>query len=327
MRVFFFDSLDTMVHLLSGGFRDAGHDVYVSGTASMEEITEKLRQFQPELIISNGWGNEQTESNQLWVRDYARLQNIPHVYWSIEDPSYTDSFVLPLVRRAEPDFIFTISSATVNYFRSLGIRAAHLDWGYQPDIHYPRTPEPKFNYDIALVANSYNWVFDQWDVDYRIESMRTLLCPLIEKNIRVDIFGKGWDQIKPWIGMDINPDWLHGPLPYLDCSRVYSSSKIIIGLQNFTSQVTQRTYETLAAGGFLLTSDTPAVRQLFTPGHDLVVSQSPEETVRLVIFYLSHPEYRAAFSRNGIQAVSLHSYRQRAEYMLQVLRAENILHG
>lgn len=327
MRVFFFDSLDTMMDLLSGGFQDAGHDVYVSGAASMDEMTEKLNRFQPELVITNGWGNEQTEDNQLWVRNFAKTRNIPHVYWSIEDPSFTESFVLPLARRAEPDFIFTISSATVDYFRSIGIRAAHLDWGYQPDLHYPHPPEQQYSCDIALIANSYSWVFDQWDIGYRIESMRTLLCPLIENNIRVDIFGKGWDQIKPWIGMDIHPDWLRGPLPYQDCSRVYSSSKIVIGLQNFTSQVTQRTYETLAAGGFLLTSDTPAVRQLFTPGHDLVVAGNPLETVQLVNYYLNHPADRTAICRNGLQAVSLHSYRQRAEYMLQVLRSENIIQG
>jgi len=325
MRVFFFDSLDTMIHLLPNGFRDAGHEVLVSGNATLDNVLAMMNAFNPELIITNAWGNEQTPDNQLFIKNYAKQRQIPHVYWSIEDPSFTESFVLPLVRRAEPDFVFTISSNTVPYFRSLGIKAAHLDWGYQPTLHFPHLPESRYQFDIALVANSYSWVFDQWDVSYRIQSMKSLLCPLIEHGIRVDIFGKGWDEIKPWIGMDINPNWIHGPLPYLECPKIYSSSKIIIGLQNLTTQVTQRTYEIAASGGFLLTSDTPAIRQLFTPGHDVIVSSNASETLQAVNLYLNHAAERARISANGKKAAAPHSYRNRAEYMLNVLKKEQII--
>ena len=325
MRVFFFDSLDTMMHLLSSGFRDAGHEVLVSGTSKLEEVQIMINRFNPELIVTNGWGNEQTPDNQLWIKNYAKQRQIPHVYWSIEDPTFTESFVLPLIRRAEPDFVFTLCPATVAYFRSLGIKAAQLDWGYQPTLHFPVPPDSQYSFDIVLVANSYNWVFDQWDIPYRIESMKNLLCPLIEKGIRVDIFGKGWDEIKPWIGLDIPMEWIRGPLPYLECKKVYSSAKIVIGLQNFTTQVTQRTYEALASGGFLLTSDTPAIRQRFIPGHDLAVSTSPADTLTAVRFYLNHAAERARISGNGRKSVEPHSYRKRVEYMLDVLRKENIV--
>ncbi|WP_342539843.1 glycosyltransferase [Heyndrickxia sp. FSL K6-6286] len=325
MRVFCFDSNDAMMHLLSNGFRDAGHEVLVIGADNLDAVVNSLELFKPELVITNGWGLEQTVENQIWIKNYVKPRNIPHVYWSIEDPSFTSTFVLPLIQRTEPDYVFTLTAPIVDYYRSLGIKAAHLDWGYQPSIHHPVPPIPEYNFNIALVANSYEWVFDTWNIDYRIESMKQLICPLIENNVRIDIFGKGWEKINPYIDMEINPDWIHGTVPYLDCKKIYSSAKIVIGLQNFTTQVTQRTYEILAAGGFLLTSDTPAVRQLFLPGRDLVVSSSPYETLNLVHYYLQNEWERKQISSLGTVAVQPHTYKARAEYILNVLKAEGIL--
>ena len=52
--------------------------------------------------------------------------------------------------------------------------------------------------------------------------------------------------------MDIPKDWIHGPMHYLETCKVYNSADIIIGLQNYQELITQRTYEILGSGGFLL---------------------------------------------------------------------------
>ncbi len=98
-----------------------------------------------------------------------------------------------------------------------------------------------------------------------------------------------------YIGREIPRNWIHGYLDYTEAYKVYSSAKIIIGLQNCESQLTQRTYEILGSGGFLLTSDTPAVRGKFKPGRDLIVSSSPKETLEKVKYYLNHDSERKRF--------------------------------
>ena len=68
MRVFCFDSNDAMMHLLSNGFRDAGHEVLVMGADNLDAVVNSLELFKPELVITNGWGLEQTVENQIWIK-------------------------------------------------------------------------------------------------------------------------------------------------------------------------------------------------------------------------------------------------------------------
>lgn len=89
--------------------------------------------------------------------------------------------------------------------------------------------------------------------------------------------------------------------------------------------MTQRNFEILASGGFLLTSDTPIIRKLFVPGRDLIVSSSPEETIELIQYYLSDNEKRNIICKQGEFSVKPHSYTNRAQYMLKILYNQNIL--
>jgi len=114
-------------------------------------------------------------------------------------------------------------------------------------------------------------------------------------------------------------------LPYTEANKIYSSAKIIIGVQNKQTQLTQRTYEILASGGFLLTTDTPAVRKLFTPGKDLIVSSSLDETRQQLDYYFSNTEELNKIRKNALKAVKKHSYQARAKYILDILYNRNIL--
>lgn len=326
MKVLFIDSNEVLMNLLPNGFSSAGHEIMISGSiADFTHLSTMMDQFSPDLVVTYGWGQEQTHEKQYMLKTCVQARQIPHVYWSVEDPLYTDSFVVPLIMVSQPDYIFTICSSKISYFHSLGFRAGYMDWGVQPTIHYPTIPDPQYAVDIAVIANSYDWILNQYSVDQRMESITNLVIPLVANNIRVDIWGKGWQEMFAYLGITIDPSWLHGPLPFHECNKVYNSAKINIGFQNYTTQVTQRTYEVLGAGGFLLSQDTPAVRQLFEPGKHLVVSSSPQETLNNVIYYLQAEGERQTIANQGYTATLQHTYRNRVEYMLQVLRNEGIL--
>ena len=199
-----------------------------------------------------------------------------------------------------------------------------MDWGYEPSIHFPSVTYPQYCVDIALIANSYDWIFDKTTGE-RKESIKNLIVPLIENDIKVDIWGKGWDTLFEKLGVKIKPNWLHGPLPYLESNKVYNSAKINIGLQSYKNQVTSRTYEVLGAAGFLLSADFPAVRKLFDHGKHLIVSDSPKEILLLVKHYLQAEEERKTIANNGHAEVINHTYKNRVEYMIQVLQREGVL--
>ena len=122
-----------------------------------------------------------------------------------------------------------------------------------------------------------------------------------------------------FLGADIPEAWLHGYLEYPLANLVYSSASIILGLQNHQTQLSQRTYEIMGSGGFLLTSDIPEIRRMFVPGRDLAVSSAPEQTVELVNHYLKQTEERQRISAQGQKAVTTHTYAHRASEMLRIL--------
>jgi len=325
LRILFLESNPMWIYGLPNGFIDIGHEVKVSGPISENTIPNMIKNFKPHLIITMGWTSENDNSTKVnWMRKHIKAAKIPHVYWSTEDPTHTYRFSLPLIQLLQPDFIFTICQQRVEFYKKLGIKAAHMDFGYHPFVHHPETPQEEYRCSIAVVANGYPGNLTIFPKHYRIQSINTLIAPLVNEGIRIDFFGKGWDNMEKFIGKPIPDEWIHGYLPYNNANKVYSSADIVLGLQNHQTQLTQRTYEILGSGGFLITSDTSEIRHLFTPNKDLVVSASPEETLNLVKYYLNTKDAREHIRENGISAVKPFHYMNRAQYMLDVLRKERL---
>ncbi|MGG1664034.1 LysM peptidoglycan-binding domain-containing protein [Brevibacillus sp. NRS-1366] len=325
MRVLFFESHPMWIHGLPNGFRDAGHQVMVSGPLTEQNIPEMISEFGPDLIIMMGWGPEHTFQRQNWIQKYAHSTDVPLIYWATEDPTFAVSFSVPLIRMIKPHFVFTICPSWVKHYNSLGIKAAHMDFGHHSSVHQPVESHARYRSSIAVVANAYPNVLEKYPDHYRLISLDTLIRPLVQEKIRINFFGRDWDKMKPYLGVDIPREWMYGYLPYPDANKVYSSVDIVIGLQNYQTQVTQRTYEILGSGGFLFTQDTPEIRRKFKHGHDLVVSSSPQETLRLIRYYLEHPEECNQIREQGRRAVCNDTYQHRAEYMITVLQEQGIL--
>lgn len=325
MRVIFLESHPMWLYGLPNGFRDAGHKVRVSGRIG-PEITRKLvEDFQPELIIMLGWTQEHIGVNRKWIRDCVKKAGAPFIYWATEDPIHARVFTIPFIQSVRPDFVFTVSAHMVPHYEKLGFPSAHMDFGYHSSVHKIGERVEQYSYRIAVVANAYPALRGVYRNLYRFDSLQTLIKPVLKAGFRVDFWGWQWKEMLKLLGCSVPDEWLHGYLPYTEAYKVYNSADIVLGLQNTPNQVTMRTYEILASGGFLITSDTPAVRQLFEPGRHLAASKSPVETVELVRYYLENTSERKKISQQALEAVNHHSYKQRAEYMVTVLKERNLL--
>lgn len=325
MRMLFLESHPMWIHGLPNGFRDAGHEVMISGPLTEDNVPQMIKDFQPDLIITMGWGPENTSlKKQEWIHENVHATRIPHIYWATEDPTHTTSFTLPYLKKVQPDFVFTICPSSVKKYKELGIKAAHLDFAYHSSVNYPTNYPDIFKSRISVVANAYPNKMKMYPHHYRHQSMKTLIQPLLQKNIRIDFYGKYWDQMEPFLGIPIPEDWIHGYIPYTEANKIYNSADIIIGLQNHPTQLTQRIYEILGSGGFLITNNTPEIHRLFKSGKDLITSSSPEETLQWVQYYLEHPKLRRLIQKQGNKSVKKHTYRHRAEYILGILHEHGI---
>lgn len=313
------------IHGLPNGFRDNGHEVVVSGPLQEDKMEETIKIFKPDLIITMGWGPENTSvKKQNWIKQQTLNANVPHIYWATEDPTSTEIFSLPYIQRTQPDCIFTICREKVDFYRGLGFKAFHLDFGHHPSVHTPVAKQKDYYSPVAVVANGYPKKMGYLSNHYRHQSMRELIKPLIEKNIQTFFYGRGWEEMGSILGVDIPKDWIKGYIDYKEARRVYSSADIIIGLQNLPTQLTQRTYEILACGGLFLTNNTPEILKKFKPGKELVVSSSPEETIRLIEYYLEKPEERKQIKNRAVDAVRHQSYQERAKYIVDLLNRYNV---
>lgn len=314
------------IYTLPQGFIQCGHEVKESGTISEDKLRRQIAQFKPDLIISMGWNEDQSPERQLITREVVKDSAIPHVYWSVEDPSFTEEFCIPFLRTVQPDFVFSICPETVEYYKSIGIKSSYMDFGYNASIHHPIISREESIYPIAVVANLYPGALYNNEKFKRYESIKNLIIPLLKENIRIDFWGRDWERAGKWLGYDVPKEWIRGEyVHYIETNKVYNSSTIIIGLQNTDTLLTQRTYEILAAGGFLLTSNTTRVRNSFKVGEHLIVSSSPEETVKLVKYYLKHPDQCRKIAMQAADVLLGNSYKERAEYMIDVLRTQGIL--
>ncbi|PTX50131.1 spore maturation protein CgeB [Melghirimyces profundicolus] len=325
MRVLFFDSNKVLVQLLPVGFLEAGHVVRIA-EPSRQNILSHIRTFNPDLIFTQGWS--MTTSNlhtRLLIHKYAKSFRIPLVYWSVEDPLFTNQYVFPIIKTLKPDFVFTICPSCVDNYKKHGYSSSFLDFGYKPTRHSSQMNK-EYECDIALVANSYYPNGTRF-FQYRFKTLRNLLLPLLEHHIPVNFWGNGWqafitDHLHQKIPKTCN---FHGVIPYTEVEKVYQSAKIILCPQNLPDQLTLRTYDILGSGGFLLTVDTPAVRRMFRPNHDLLASSSPNETVKLVKHYLKDSAERNRIREQGRISVANHSYKHRVKEVIKVLKQNRII--
>ncbi|KAB2337201.1 glycosyltransferase [Cytobacillus depressus] len=325
MRVLFIESGNLWPHTLPKGFHLNGHDIMISGSISEENLPKILEEFQPDLAITIGWGQEHTSEKQILIKKQIKTRNIPLIYWAVEDPAYTNNWSLPLIKKMQPDFVFSICKDTVKEYKQRGIPSAILDFGFEESVHFPTHKYAKYSTQLAVVANAYPDILKKYPDHFRHEAINLLIKPLLENQFRIDFWGNHWDQMGSYLGFDIPNDWIHGHLSYTETNKLYSSADIIIGLQNYPDLVTQRTYEILGAGGFLLTSNTPGVTNRFKPGTDLVVSLSPEDTIEKVKYYLEHADERSLIKKQGQKTVQTNSYKVRVKNMIDIIVEEKVI--
>lgn len=323
MRILLLNNESIMANSLPWGFRQLGHDVKIVRIIQEDYLRRYMEVFKPDLLITVGWIHDYTPKKLAIIKKIAQEYHCLHAYWAVEDIIHLEKWSIPMVKTVQPDVVFTINADCIPYYQALGIPAFHMEFGYNPDMAIPpsKLPAGEHLHDLALVANSYN-VWNKPDI-FRYQSLEILLVPLLERGYDVAIYGKEWEETFWWKDKLISAVHCKGQIPFEESFRVFQSAKIILNLQNQGGNDTgasSRTFEISGCGGFQLTARTPAVEKLFTHGKHLIMSSSPEETIKLVDYYLKHEEERLEIATQGkAEVLAKHTYDKRVAQMLECI--------
>lgn len=92
---------------------------------------------------------------------------------------------------------------------------------------------------------------------------------------------------------------LQGKVDFSRTPYIYSSAKICLSIQTSRDQLSNRTLDIVTSGGFLLTSNTEAVRKHLPPGVYCDATSSPAETVEKIKYYLQNDNKRREIAEKG----------------------------
>lgn len=319
MKVLFTNEAPVIVYGLAQGFLQEGHQVWIMQGADRlwdcpepeqaSRLARAIAGFKPDFVFTEGYPGFSPEV----ICEVCRVHGVPHLYWAIEDPLGDR-----ISRRFAPlcDYIFTTAVECLPGYTSMGKKAEVLLFGCNPLFHRYTGVSPEYAYDIVLVASNY---------PVRYKEAQWFVMPLVKAHYNIKIWGLWWDNPELPVNLCQFPGVYGGLLPYELLPRVYSSARIILGMNCDDSSITQtsmRPYEALACGGGLyLGHYTRAQEAIF--GDLIFQARNTTETLALVDHILQMPEAeRRTHAKRAQQEVyARHSYRLRARQIVEAFRS------
>lgn len=196
----------------------------------------------------------------------------------------TIPYSLDEVRNA--DLIFTGSLKKDREYKNLGLNSHFFPQFTRLDKFYNAYDE-KYKTKLLFVGNVWSKEMRRKTVDYAVRN-----------NIDIDIYGKGWRDM-----LDAQKHYLiKGEQIVNDKLKYYYSSADIVF--NDTREdmieagfISNRIFDVTACGGFIISDYIKEIEEIY--GDSIVMYKTEEEFVKLVDYYLAHPEEREAKAKKA----------------------------
>ena len=259
----------------------------------------------PDLVMfTRTWGLP-AETTDLW----RRLEAI-----GIKTASYHLDLYVGLQRGAgilddpfwRTQYVFTPDGDpnSQEFFKSVGINHVWISPGVVSDECHPGNPQPRYAYDVAFVGSEGYHTEWPWR-------------PRLIQYLR-DRYG---DRFRRFGG-----DTPGGPTRGQDLNDLYATVKVVVGdslhLPGHTHYWTDRYFETVGRGGFLIAPYIEGIADFLTGGQHLVYYNHPNDTLteqealdalgEQIDHWLNRPEQRDAIRFAGQQHIANnHTYKHR----------------
>ena len=210
---------------------------YVNDHYDLEAI---VSEFQPHLLLMQCHAANSVDQQAL-ARVRAARPEMVVVNWNgdVYEELLTSEAMLTFLRHV--DLQLTVNANVLDTYHKAGIRAAYWQVAFEP-VDYDNLPEVP-EHDVVFLANAYS--------PERIELGRVLQSLA---GINTGLYGRGWE-------------WGNGECTYNFpvSTALYQRAMIAIGDNQFpddTGFVSNRIFEALASGAFLLHQHVPGLEDL-----------------------------------------------------------------
>lgn len=180
--------------------------------------------------------------------------------------------------------------------------------GFCPRFHYPAKRREN-GPDVAFIGGP-GW-----------HGQRANLLAEISRHFDTEIFGvrRRWERwLRHYPGLRVR-----GPVRNRGYRSICANARIVLGfneVNNLPQYFSNRTFLTLASGGFHLTHHVPGIERVFENGKHLAWYEDPDDCVAKIRHYLSAPEERQRVAQAGHDlATGEHQYYHRVGAILEIL--------
>ncbi len=168
--------------------------------------------------------------------------------------------------------------------------------GGQRIAFWPLSAPPHFNWHVPYSVDHESDVafLGSYYPQHDGSAERLAMLKAVSSTYRTRVWGNGWT------GLEVGE--VCGPAMMGEAAKVIRSSKVMLGCQHYGDVAlsqSQRTWNVLACGGFLMNRYVPDLEFLFHDRIDQVFWHTTDELVDLVRHYLSHETERKAIAAAG----------------------------
>jgi spore maturation protein CgeB len=323
--------------LLMGSYaralRELGHDVMGLAIPEAAQLSNSGWLRLRRVPVVNRLGSEQLalEGNRILAAEAIRWQ--PHLLLTAGEDLLAGTLATIKgttgcrVAMIYPDPLVNLRVATIQalplydmvvyacgrfgltYFESLGApRTAFIPFGWD-ERHHPRLtdadlPEPTL--DVTFVG--------EWRPD------REAWLEALD-GFKVGVWGSRVWQTKTSKHAVGRRNWRGGSAWGKDYGVASRSARITLNLIDITNGpgLNMRAFEAAGVGCFVLATRTQAQEEFFVEGEHIAYFSSADELRDKVHYYLGHASERQRIARNAAVLAESHTYRARAESLLNLL--------
>jgi spore maturation protein CgeB len=205
------------------------------------------------------------------------------------------------------DLIFSAHPGLVREIEKMGVKASWNPLGVDP-ISFSKQPSKDRDIDAVFVGSLG-----------RLQKNTGPLLAEVKKLVpSLQIYGNISGRALKKFGLAEN---YMGPAWGSKMHEILSRAKISVNRHGEIAgpfAVNMRMYESTAAGAMLLTEDKSNLKDLFTPGAEVVAYRNNRDAAEKARYYLDHPEELAKIANAGQKrTLQDHTYQQRVARMAQ----------
>jgi hypothetical protein len=319
----FFDwDLGTYVRLIlekmGATVRTFGYSTAATDVEAQRDLLAECRAFRPQLLFGLKLDRIAPDTLRMIRRSGVRV-----LLWYVDCfERKAPDWIRERVR--ECDAVFISAKALVPGYRRIGPAPVYwmMEGAYLPAfpaIAVSAGERRLFGSEVAFVGSVYHPASKRRDFHAREHLLRKVGAKHALKIWGPQRYSGIYDRVASQLTI------IPWPAYNRDLVRICRSTKIVLGI-NFINSLelyfSNRTFLTLAAGGFHLTHYVPGLETMFENHKHLVWFDSEDECLDLITHYLARPKRRRAIAEAGRRLV-----RNRFSMTRQVRKMLRLMQG